>query len=191
MKYRIFILFLLLTALTLPLNAKDRHKKKKHKAHYNEINKTNRKYDKEATKKRNLSKKAQEKAEREATTVKVNEKRKKNRERIAELMKTAGDAVKAQNYTVALENYKKAASLGDPIAQNFLGSCYYYGMYGLEKDIVTATKYYRKAAQQGNKMAQEQLARCYSDKARSAFNKRKKTKQYKKSAEWSKKSKKL
>ena len=187
MKYKIFILFLLATALALPLNAKDRHKKKKR----NTINKINKEYDKEIERQKNLKKRAEERADTETSTVRDSEKREKNSERIAMLMKAAGDAVKAQNYPVALENYRKAASLGDPTAQAFLGSCYYYGMYGLQKDLSTAAKFYRKAAQQGNKMAQEQLARCYADKAKDATNHRKKTKQYKKSAEWSKKSKKF
>ena len=187
MKYRIFILFLLATALALPLNAKDRHKKKKR----NTINKINKRYNKETEREKNQKRRAETKAETETSKVRSSEKREKNSDRIAMLMKTAGDAVKAQNYPLALENYRKAASLGDPTAQAFLGSCYYYGMYGLQKDLGIAAKFYRKAAQQGNKIAQEQLARCYADKAKGATNQRKKTKQYKKAAGWSNKSKKL
>ena len=187
MKHKIFILFMLATLLALPLNAKDKHKKKKR----NTINKINKRYDKETERQKNQKKRAEERANTETSTVKDSEKREKNRERIAMLMKSAGEAVKAQNYPLALEKYRKAASLGDPTAQAFLGSCYYYGMYGLKKDLSAAAKFYRKAAQQGNKMAQEQLARCYADKAKSSTNQRRKTKQYKKSAEWSKESKKF
>ena len=56
--------------------------------------------------------------------------------------------------------YLQAAELGNAIAQNELGNCYYNGK-GVEKNIERAFEWYRIAAEQGLSEAQYNLARCF------------------------------
>lgn len=53
-----------------------------------------------------------------------------------------------------------AANKGDAIAQNNLGTCYYYGL-GVEQDYKKAVEWYRKAAEQGIEAALSNLGECY------------------------------
>ena len=55
---------------------------------------------------------------------------------------------------------KKAATAGNPHAQNCFGHCYYHGTE-VPKDLVEAAKWYRAAAQQGLISAQYYLGWCY------------------------------
>ena len=89
-------------------------------------------------------------------------------------------ALKAGENSDALELYRKAARFGDSRSQCFLGSCYFYGLHGVSKNIDKAKRWYRKAAEQGNKLAQEQLSRCFGKKASDTKRRR----FHKKSAEW-------
>jgi tetratricopeptide (TPR) repeat protein len=59
-----------------------------------------------------------------------------------------------QDYTKALEWFRKAADQGNADAQVNLGSMYYLGQV-VPQDYVEAMKWYRKAADQGNAHAQE------------------------------------
>ena len=62
----------------------------------------------------------------------------------------------------ALAAYRKAADLGDPTAQFYLGVMYESGGEGLPKDVAKALDWYRKAADQNNAAAQNNLAWAYA-----------------------------
>ena len=66
----------------------------------------------------------------------------------------------SQDYTEAVNWYRKAAEQGDAIAQSNLGDMYYYG-YGVPKDYAQAVNWYRKAAEQGQREAQNNLGEMY------------------------------
>lgn len=70
-----------------------------------------------------------------------------------------GDSI-AQDYTKAVDWYRKAAEQGNAAAQNHLGECYYYGR-GVTQDYTQAVVWYRKAAEQGDAAAQNNLGSCY------------------------------
>ena len=72
----------------------------------------------------------------------------------------SGDGV-LQDYTKALQWYRKAAQKGNAEAQNNLGNMYYNGD-GVVKDYVQAVEWYRKAANQGDAAGQTNLANRYS-----------------------------
>ena len=61
-----------------------------------------------------------------------------------------------QDYTKAVEWYRKSAEQGYATAQNDLGYCYQWGK-GVSKDYNEAVKWYRKSAEQGNAAAQKWL----------------------------------
>ncbi|EDN66889.1 Sel1-like repeat [Beggiatoa sp. PS] len=63
-------------------------------------------------------------------------------------------------FQIALEGYKKAADMGEAIAQNNLGFMYYDGK-GVTQNFTQAVKWFRKAAQQGLADAQYNIARMY------------------------------
>lgn len=63
-----------------------------------------------------------------------------------------------QNYTKAMELYKKAIDLGNEIAIFNLGLMYEYGK-GIEKNIDNAIKYYKEAADMGDQKGVEALER--------------------------------
>ena len=62
----------------------------------------------------------------------------------------------AQNYSMAIEWYHKAAMQGVVVAQCNLGVLYNRGR-GVEKDYAKAMGWYVKAAAQGNAVAQRHL----------------------------------
>ncbi len=57
--------------------------------------------------------------------------------------------------------YRKAAEMGQPEAQCFLGEWYYYGEKGLTVDIGETYKWWRKAAERGYYQAQYKIGDCY------------------------------
>ena len=65
-----------------------------------------------------------------------------------------------QDYTQAMEWFRKAIELGHKYAYYWLGICYYHGQ-GVEQDYAQAAQLYQKAAEQGHKDAQLALADCY------------------------------
>jgi tetratricopeptide (TPR) repeat protein len=71
-----------------------------------------------------------------------------------------------QDYTKALEWFRKAADQGNADAQFNLGSMYYVGQV-VPQDYAEAMKWYRKAADQGNAGAQKYLARLSEEMAKS------------------------
>ena len=60
------------------------------------------------------------------------------------------------NYSTALEWYRKAAEQGHANAQHNLGLMYENG-YGVDKNLSTAVEWYRKAVEQGHANAQYNL----------------------------------
>ncbi|WP_366658587.1 tetratricopeptide repeat protein [Fodinicurvata sp. EGI_FJ10296] len=56
----------------------------------------------------------------------------------------------------------RAASRGDPEAQNNLGTMYEQG-YGVTQDYAEAVRWYSSAAEQGNSYAQRNLSAMYAD----------------------------
>ncbi|MGP5215676.1 tetratricopeptide repeat protein [Psychrobacter celer] len=63
-----------------------------------------------------------------------------------------------QNYTKALDWYKKAASQDLDIAQLNIGGLYENG-YGVPQDYDKAFEWYQKAADQGNQQASNRIGR--------------------------------
>ena len=57
--------------------------------------------------------------------------------------------------------YRKAAEMGQPEAQCFLGEWYYYGERELAVDIGETYKWWRKAAERGYYQAQYKMGDCY------------------------------
>ena len=73
-----------------------------------------------------------------------------------------GIMAEAQKYDLlALQQYKKAAAAGHPIAQNNLASFYHIGRGGLPQDDALARQWFRRAAEQGYAKAQNNLAVLY------------------------------
>ncbi len=68
----------------------------------------------------------------------------------------------SQNYTKAVEWYRKAAEQGYARAQTNLGWMYKNG-YGVSKDYTKAIEWYRKAAEQGDATAQTNLGLMYKN----------------------------
>lgn len=60
-----------------------------------------------------------------------------------------------------IELYRRAADLGEPIAQNNLGVLYANGFVGGQQDFVRAKEWYEKAAAQNNPHAQNNLGDLY------------------------------
>ena len=67
---------------------------------------------------------------------------------------------KANNFTAALEQYRKAAQQGSAAAQSNLGVMYENG-YGVPQDYAQAVAWYRKAAGQGSAAGQNNLGVMY------------------------------
>ena len=63
-----------------------------------------------------------------------------------------------QNYTKALDWYKKAASQDLDLAQLNIGGLYENG-YGVPQDYDKAFEWYQKAADQGNQQASNRIGR--------------------------------
>ena len=73
-----------------------------------------------------------------------------------------GIMAEAQKYDLlALQQYKKAAAAGHPIAQNNLASFYHSGRDGLPQDDALARQWFRRAAEQGYTKARNNLAVLY------------------------------
>ena len=68
----------------------------------------------------------------------------------------------AQDYTEALQWYRKAAERGNANAQWMLGWSFAQGL-GVPQDYAEAVRWYRKAAEQGNADAQWSLGSCCDD----------------------------
>jgi TPR repeat protein len=68
----------------------------------------------------------------------------------------------SENYTEAVEWYRKAADQGFAPAQFNLGYCYAHGQ-GVPQDFSEAPKWYRKAADQGFAPAQFNVGYCYAN----------------------------
>ncbi len=69
---------------------------------------------------------------------------------------------KANNFTGALQQYRKAADRSFALALTNLGSMYASGL-GVPQDYQQAIVFYRKAAQQGNALAQHNLGVMYAN----------------------------
>jgi len=67
-----------------------------------------------------------------------------------------------QNYSEAVNWYRKSAEQGDGKAQCNLGVCYLSGT-GVTKDAAEAVKWLRKAAEQGIAAAENGLGGCYGE----------------------------
>ena len=61
-----------------------------------------------------------------------------------------------QNYSNAVEWYRRAAEQGHACSQYHIGVMYHCG-YGVDKNHSTAVEWYRKAAEQGHTEAKERL----------------------------------
>ena len=73
-----------------------------------------------------------------------------------------GIIAEAQKYDLlALQQYKKAAAAGHPIAQNNLASFYHSGRGGLPQDDALARQWFRRAAEQGYTKARNNVAVLY------------------------------
>lgn len=75
-----------------------------------------------------------------------------------------------------VETYRKAAELGDALAQFHLGAAYFTGQ-GVEKNYAQAVLWFQKSANQGNAKAQAMLGVVYSEDNGVPQD-------YKKAAEW-------
>jgi TPR repeat protein len=74
-------------------------------------------------------------------------------------MYETGDGV-PQDYVQAVEWYKKAADLGDAVAQHDLGDMYLKGE-GVARDPAQAMQWYKKVAEKGNAYAQFKIGHIY------------------------------
>lgn len=66
------------------------------------------------------------------------------------------------NNAAAAAAYRRAADLGDPVAQYTLGTMYESGSADLPKDTTQALYWYRKAADQGSSWAQNNVAWAFA-----------------------------
>ena len=90
----------------------------------------------------------------------------RNRKKIDSIHKNEVDS--SQNHTkveiriekgVNLSEYTEAIN-GNSVAQNHVGSMYFYGL-GVNKNYKTAVKWYKKSADKGNPLGQFNLGNCY------------------------------
>ena len=77
---------------------------------------------------------------------------------------------------------RQQAEKGNPIAQNYLGICYGYGI-GVAKDEKIEVEWYRRAAEQGFARAQDNLGCCYAEGIGVAKDEKKAMAWYRKAAE--------
>lgn len=78
--------------------------------------------------------------------------------------------------------YRKAAEMGQPEAQCFLGEWYYYGERELVVDLGETYKWWRKAAERGYYQAQYMIGDCYDFGRGCEENKKEAVKWFKRSA---------
>ena len=83
-------------------------------------------------------------------------------ERIKDLIRLAKTHYRHTRYAKALEHFREAAELGDPIAQFFTGLMHDEGK-GVPQDYVKAVFWYTQAAEQGDPSAQCRLGQMYRD----------------------------
>ncbi len=76
-------------------------------------------------------------------------------------MNAANEALRAGDFTKAVEEFKRLAERGDIKAQSHLGYMYYAGE-GVSQSYEEAVKWYRMAASQGDRDAQYNLAVAYA-----------------------------
>ena len=67
----------------------------------------------------------------------------------------------SKSYEEQFEYWKKEAETGSPVAQVFLGDCYFNGK-GVAQDKAKGVELYTKSADQGNEFGEYVLAECYS-----------------------------
>ena len=79
-----------------------------------------------------------------------------------EMFEKGKDAHKRNDFTEAVEWYRKAAEMGDSKAQCNLGYMYDNG-YGVDQDYSEALKWYQKSVEQGNSRAQNNLGSMYQN----------------------------
>ena len=65
------------------------------------------------------------------------------------------DAYERGDYETALKEFRPLAEQGDPLAQSYLGSMYYEGLWGAPQDNVLAHMWLTLAAVQGFEKAAE------------------------------------
>jgi TPR repeat protein len=82
--------------------------------------------------------------------------------KLAEIYLVGDEAL--QDNEKAVEYLLEAANNGDDRSQYYLGLCYFYDDYPLEKDSEKAEKWFRLSAAQGHSGAYYQLARVYVEK---------------------------
>ena len=80
-----------------------------------------------------------------------------------QLMIKGDEYIEKNDFSLAVEYYRKAAEQGNAAAQNKLGICYNIGL-GVAKDSNEALKWYRKAAEQGNAVAQNNMGNHYNER---------------------------
>lgn len=66
-----------------------------------------------------------------------------------------------KNNDYGLKLLLKAANHNDPEALAFLGDCYYYGNYGVERSYEKAFEYFQRASELGDIQATAKLGHCY------------------------------
>lgn len=87
-----------------------------------------------------------------------------------------------QDKWLAVSEFRAAANLGNPYAQNNLASCYLRGD-GVDQDLSAALKWFRKAVEQGYHQAQFNLGWCYENGRGVEQDRMEATKLYHKAAE--------
>ena len=70
------------------------------------------------------------------------------------------EAYQKEDFKTAVTEFRSAAEAGDPLAQFYLGECYFNGR-GVPQDFAGGIEWYTKAAEQGQVEAQETLGGIY------------------------------
>ena len=83
-----------------------------------------------------------------------------NNSEAAALAQEGNALVVEGRYEDAIPLLEKASELGDPVGQQSLGWCYFFG-YGVEQDGDKAFDLYMKAADQGYVLAEYAVGYCY------------------------------
>ena len=65
-----------------------------------------------------------------------------------------------------LEWYQKGARHGNTECESIVGTLYFHGVGGVEKNFDTALRYFEKAAAKGHAAAQSGVGRCHYEKGR-------------------------
>lgn len=83
-------------------------------------------------------------------------------EKLEKARKILDDKKLYKNYDLLFQDMMSCAENGEPLAQNYAGLMYVYGL-GVEKDESKGFAYVQKAAQSGNAVAEYNLGRLYSE----------------------------